>query len=60
MLSPPKMSHVCRAEGSGPLFYKPDVRFFCSPSYDPFLFMQDENKKYGFTISLPGYYSGPL
>jgi len=34
---------------------EPDVRFFCSLSYDPFLFMQDENKKYGFTISLPEY-----
>ncbi|KAJ7717299.1 glycolipid 2-alpha-mannosyltransferase-domain-containing protein [Mycena olivaceomarginata] len=30
-----------------------DVRFFCTLSYDPFLFMQDEGKKYGFTISLP-------
>ncbi|KAJ7065565.1 glycosyltransferase family 15 protein [Mycena amicta] len=34
---------------------EPDVRFFCSLSYDPFLFMQDEKKKYGFTISLPEY-----
>ncbi|KAJ7498260.1 glycosyltransferase family 15 protein [Mycena galericulata] len=33
----------------------PDVRFFCSIDYDPFLFMQDEGKKYGFTISLPEY-----
>ncbi|KAJ7723714.1 glycolipid 2-alpha-mannosyltransferase-domain-containing protein [Mycena olivaceomarginata] len=34
---------------------EPDVRFFCTLSYDPFLFMQDESKKYGFTISLPEY-----
>ncbi|KAJ7327539.1 glycosyltransferase family 15 protein [Mycena albidolilacea] len=34
---------------------EPDVRFFCTLSYDPFLFMQDEGKKYGFTISLPEY-----
>jgi len=34
---------------------EPDVRFFCNLDYDPFLFMQDENKKYGFTISLPEY-----
>ncbi|KAJ7604054.1 glycosyltransferase family 15 protein [Mycena polygramma] len=34
---------------------EPDVRFFCDLDYDPFLFMQDEGKKYGFTISLPEY-----
>ncbi|KAF7317718.1 Glycosyltransferase family 15 protein [Mycena kentingensis (nom. inval.)] len=34
---------------------EPDVRFFCNLNYDPFLFMQDEGKKYGFTISLPEY-----
>ncbi|KAF7296404.1 Glycosyltransferase family 15 protein [Mycena chlorophos] len=34
---------------------EPDVRYFCTLSYDPFLFMQDEGKKYGFTISLPEY-----
>ncbi|KAJ7065502.1 glycosyltransferase family 15 protein [Mycena amicta] len=34
---------------------EPNVRFFCTLSYDPFLFMQDEKKKYGFTISLPEY-----
>jgi len=34
---------------------EPDVRFFCTLSYDPFLFMEDNNKKYGFTISLPEY-----
>ncbi|KAJ6606938.1 nucleotide-diphospho-sugar transferase [Mycena sp. CBHHK59/15] len=33
----------------------PDVKFFCDLDYDPFLFMQDEGKKYGFTISLPEY-----
>ncbi|KAJ7648364.1 glycosyltransferase family 15 protein [Mycena polygramma] len=35
---------------------EPDVQFFCSFDYDPFLFMQDEDKKYGFTISLPEYH----
>ncbi|KAJ7247352.1 glycolipid 2-alpha-mannosyltransferase-domain-containing protein [Mycena rebaudengoi] len=30
---------------------EPDVEFFCHLDYDPFLFMQDEGKKYGFTIS---------
>ncbi|KAJ7230233.1 glycosyltransferase family 15 protein [Mycena pura] len=34
---------------------EPDVRFFCNLDFDPFLFMQDENKKYAFTISLPEY-----
>ncbi|KAJ7235488.1 glycosyltransferase family 15 protein [Mycena rebaudengoi] len=34
---------------------EPDVKFFCNLDYDPFLFMQDEGKKYGFTISLPEY-----
>ncbi|KAJ6617031.1 glycosyltransferase family 15 protein [Mycena sp. CBHHK59/15] len=34
---------------------RPDVKFFCDLDYDPFLFMQDEGKKYGFTISLPEY-----
>ncbi|KAJ7723707.1 nucleotide-diphospho-sugar transferase [Mycena olivaceomarginata] len=32
---------------------EPDVRFFCPLSYGPFLFMQDEGKKYGFPVSLP-------
>ncbi|CAK5265052.1 unnamed protein product [Mycena citricolor] len=34
---------------------EPDVNFYCNLDYDPFLFMQDESKKYGFTISLPEY-----
>ncbi|KAJ7880159.1 glycosyltransferase family 15 protein [Mycena leptocephala] len=34
---------------------EPDVNFFCNLPYDPFLFMQDNNLKYGFTISLPEY-----
>ncbi|KAK7031939.1 glycosyltransferase family 15 protein [Favolaschia claudopus] len=34
---------------------EPHIRFFCTLDYDPFLFMQDEDKKYGFTISLPEY-----
>ncbi|KAF7338286.1 Glycosyltransferase family 15 protein [Mycena venus] len=34
---------------------EPDVKFFCDLDYDPFLVMQDQNKKYGFTVSLPEY-----
>ncbi|KAF7313992.1 Glycosyltransferase family 15 protein [Mycena chlorophos] len=32
---------------------EPDVQFSCDIQFDPFLFMQGEDKKYGFTISLP-------
>ncbi|KII88494.1 glycosyltransferase family 15 protein [Plicaturopsis crispa FD-325 SS-3] len=31
---------------------EPDVKFFCDVNYDPFVFMQDNNKVYSFTISL--------
>ena len=31
---------------------EPDVEFHCDIDYDPFLYMQDNNLKYGFTISL--------
>ncbi|KAJ3562371.1 hypothetical protein NP233_g9614 [Leucocoprinus birnbaumii] len=34
---------------------EPDVKFFCDIDYDPFLIMQDQNKVYGFTISLYEY-----
>ncbi|TFY82623.1 hypothetical protein EWM64_g1385 [Hericium alpestre] len=34
---------------------EPDVTFFCDLDYDPFLFMQDEQKVYGFTITIPEY-----
>ncbi|KAH9966683.1 glycosyltransferase family 15 protein [Russula dissimulans] len=34
---------------------EPDVTFFCDLDFDPFLFMQDNQKVYGFTISLPEY-----
>jgi len=34
---------------------RPDVRFFCDLNFDPFLLMQDQNKVYGFTISLYEY-----
>ncbi|KAF9454503.1 glycosyltransferase family 15 protein [Macrolepiota fuliginosa MF-IS2] len=34
---------------------EPDVKFFCDLDYDPFLIMQDQNKVYGFTISLYEY-----
>jgi len=36
---------------------EPEVKFFCDLDYDPFLFMQDHDKVYGFTISL--YEWGP-
>ncbi|KAG2034913.1 glycosyltransferase family 15 protein [Suillus americanus] len=32
---------------------EPDVRYYCDLDYDPFLFMEDHNKVYGFTISMP-------
>ena len=31
---------------------EPDVEFFCPINYDPFIFMQQNGKKYGFTIAL--------
>ncbi|KAI0738269.1 glycosyltransferase family 15 protein [Daedaleopsis nitida] len=31
---------------------EPNVNFFCDTDYDPFLFMEENNKVYGFTISL--------
>ncbi|KIL56814.1 glycosyltransferase family 15 protein [Amanita muscaria Koide BX008] len=31
---------------------EPDVKFFCDIDYDPFLYMQDNDKVYGFTIAL--------
>ncbi|KAF8478666.1 glycosyltransferase family 15 protein [Russula ochroleuca] len=34
---------------------EPDVTFFCDLDFDPFLFMQDNEKVYGFTITLPEY-----
>ena len=34
---------------------EPDVDFTCDINYDPFLFMQDNDKDYGFTIMLPEY-----
>ncbi|KAG2054616.1 glycosyl transferase [Suillus hirtellus] len=32
---------------------EPDVRYYCDLDYDPFLFMEDHDKIYGFTISMP-------
>ncbi|KAG2349858.1 glycosyl transferase [Suillus weaverae] len=32
---------------------EPDVRYYCDLDYDPFLFMEDRDKVYGFTISMP-------
>ncbi|KAG8754742.1 alpha 1,2-mannosyltransferase 2.4.1 [Serendipita sp. 396] len=34
---------------------EPGVKFFCDIETDPFLYMQDHNKTYGFTISLYEY-----
>ncbi|KLO10665.1 glycosyltransferase family 15 protein [Schizopora paradoxa] len=34
---------------------EPDVKFFCDIHYDPFLIMEDNNKVYGFTVSLYEY-----
>jgi alpha 1,2-mannosyltransferase len=34
---------------------RPDVHFHCDLEFDPFLFMQDHNKTYGFTIALYEY-----
>ncbi|KAF8628415.1 hypothetical protein AX15_003937 [Amanita polypyramis BW_CC] len=36
-------------------YWRPHVTFFCDLDYDPFLYMQDHNKVYGFTISLYEY-----
>jgi len=34
---------------------EPNVQFFCDIHYDPFLIMEDNNKVYGFTVSLYEY-----
>ena len=34
---------------------EPWVEFYCNVNYDPFVFMQENNKKYGFVIMLPEY-----
>ncbi|KAG8217538.1 glycolipid 2-alpha-mannosyltransferase-domain-containing protein [Butyriboletus roseoflavus] len=34
---------------------EPDVKYFCDVDYDPFLFLEDNNKVYGFTISMPDW-----
>ena len=33
----------------------PNTKFFCDMDYDPFMFMKENNKKYGFTISIKEY-----
>ncbi|KAF8964697.1 glycosyltransferase family 15 protein [Flammula alnicola] len=33
-------------------YWRPDVKFFCDVNYDPFKFMEANDKIYGFTISL--------
>ncbi|CCH59839.1 hypothetical protein TBLA_0C00180 [Henningerozyma blattae CBS 6284] len=59
--------HMCRFESG--FFYRhplldeyeyywriePDVKFHCDINYDIFQFMKDNNKKYGFTISIHEY-----
>ena len=34
---------------------EPWVEFYCNINYDPFVFMKENNKKYGFVIMLPEY-----
>ncbi|KAF9484134.1 glycosyltransferase family 15 protein [Pholiota conissans] len=34
---------------------EPGVTYFCDLDYDPFLFMQDNDKLYSFTLALPEY-----
>jgi alpha 1,2-mannosyltransferase len=34
---------------------EPDVNFFCKMNYDPFKYMKDNNKQYGFIISVKEY-----
>lgn len=34
---------------------RPSVKYFCDISYDPFLYMQDNKKKYGWVVSLYEY-----
>lgn len=34
---------------------EPWVEFYCKVNYDPFLFMKENDKKYGFVIMLPEY-----
>lgn len=34
---------------------EPGVRYFCDIDYDPFVWMQENNKKYAFTISIKEY-----
>ncbi|KIP04630.1 glycosyltransferase family 15 protein [Phlebiopsis gigantea 11061_1 CR5-6] len=36
---------------------EPDVHFHCDTSYDPFLYMEDNNKVYGFTITMYEYHA---
>ncbi|KAF9272907.1 alpha 1,2-mannosyltransferase 2.4.1 [Mortierella alpina] len=34
---------------------EPDVKYSCDVDFDPFVYMQDNNKKYGFVVSLYEY-----
>lgn len=36
---------------------EPNVKYFCTIDYDPFLLMQDGDKKYGFTVTIYEYAS---
>ncbi|KAK6345961.1 alpha 1,2-mannosyltransferase 2.4.1 [Orbilia blumenaviensis] len=59
--------HMCRFESgfffehellAGYEYYwrvEPSIKLFCDIDYDPFLYMQENKKKYGFTLSLYEY-----
>lgn len=34
---------------------RPNVKFYCNLNYDPFLYMQENQKKYGFVITMKEY-----
>ncbi|KAJ7453387.1 glycosyltransferase family 15 protein [Mycena latifolia] len=36
-------------------YWRPDVKFFCDVDFDPFLFIEGEDKKYAFTLALHEY-----
>lgn len=37
------------------IFRRPGVKFYCDIDFDPFLYMQDNEKVYGFTVALHEY-----
>lgn len=36
---------------------EPDVKFYCTLDIDPFIFMKENNKKYGYVIAITEYMS---